>query len=105
MVYLINTQEMIKQILEKLEYIESILREQQKQPLTIEEASSYLNLSKKYLYKLTCTNKIPYYKPNGRKIYFKKSELEEWIFQHRIKSGYEIEKEADEYIRKHPRKY
>jgi hypothetical protein len=35
-------------------------------------------------------------------LYFKKSELEEWIFKHRIKSSFEIEKEADEYIRKHP---
>jgi len=51
---------------------------------------------------MTCHNALPYYKPSGKKIYFKKSELEEWIFKHRIKSSEDIEKEADEYIRKHP---
>lgn len=93
---------MLKIILEKLEKIESILNEQQKQPLTLNEASEFLNVSKSYLYKMTCQNKLPYYQPNGKKIYFKKSELEEWIFKHRVKTHEDIEREAEEYIRKHP---
>lgn len=104
MVYLTNTQDMLKQILEKLDNIESILSKQQKQPLTLDEAFKYLGFTKSYLYKMTCTNQIPYYQPNGKKIYFKKAELDEWIFKHKRKSKEEIEKESDEYIRKHPRK-
>jgi excisionase family DNA binding protein len=105
MVYLINTEKMIIQILEKLENIESLLKDQYKQPLTMEEASIYLRVSKSYLYKMTCQSTLPYYKPNGKKIYFKKAELDEWIFKHRIKSNEDIEKEADEYIRKNPIRY
>jgi excisionase family DNA binding protein len=107
MVYLTNTQGMLKSILEKLEKIESILSQQNsdssiRQPMNIEDASKFLGYSKAYLYKMTCNRQIPYYRPNGKKIVFKKSELEEWIFKHRIKSHEDIEKEADEYIRKHP---
>jgi len=36
MVYLINTEKMVKQILEKLENIESLLKDQYKQTLTLE---------------------------------------------------------------------
>lgn len=100
-----NAEEIIKQILEKLKNIESLLKDQYKQPLTLEEAGRYLNISKSYLYKMTYQNTLPYYKPNGKKIYFKKAELDEWIFKNRIKSGEDIEKEANEYIRKNTIRY
>ena len=105
MVYIINNDKMTKQILEKLEKIEAILKEQTRQPMTLEEASKFLNFSKSTLYKMTCQNRLPYYRPNGKRIYFKKSELEAWIFKHRIKTDEEMEKEADEYVKKHPIKY
>ena len=40
-----------------------------------------------------------------REYYFEKSELDNWILKHRIKTEEEIELEADEYIRNHPRKF
>jgi len=75
MAYLINTEKMIKQILEKLETIETLLKDQYKQPLTLEEASIYLRVSKSYLYKMTCQSTLPYYKPNGKKYILKKMNL------------------------------
>lgn len=51
--------------------------------LTLEEAVTYLQVSKSYLYKLTFKKEIPFYKPSGKLIYFKKSELDEWIFKNR----------------------
>lgn len=66
MVYLTNTHEMLKLILEKIDKIEAVLSEHQKQPLTLNEASEFLKISKSYLYKMTCQNKLPYYQPNGK---------------------------------------
>lgn len=45
----------------------------------MEEASKYLGVSKSTLYKLTSTRKITFTKPNGGKIYFNKSNLDEWL--------------------------
>lgn len=50
-----------------------------KEFLDLEEVSRYLKLSKSALYKLTSKNEIPFYQPGGKKIFFKKSELHEWI--------------------------
>lgn len=88
-------------ILEKLEKIESKLKDSNIQFMNIDEAAKYLSFKKSYLYHLTCFNKIPYYKP-GKKIYFNKVDLDNWILSHRHKSNEEIQKEADEYIRTHP---
>jgi excisionase family DNA binding protein len=47
--------------------------------LTFNEAANYLGMAKSTLYKLTASNMIPFSKPNGKKIYFSKIQLEEWI--------------------------
>lgn len=41
-----------------------------KNVLSFDEASTFLNLSKSYLYKLTAGNLIPHYKPQGKMLYF-----------------------------------
>lgn len=88
-------------ILEKLEKIESQLKESNLQVMNIDEAAKYLSFKKSYLYKMTCYHDIPFYKP-GKKVYFNKVDLDNWILSHRRKSNEEIRKEADEYIRTHP---
>ena len=67
-----------------------------------DEASSFLNLSKSYLYKLTAGNLIPHYKPQGKMLYFEKSELEAWLRQNPVKTKAQIEQEAQRYIMNHP---
>lgn len=46
--------------------------------LTLSEACEYLNLAKQTLYGFTSKNDIPFIK-RGKKLYFKKSELENWL--------------------------
>ena len=65
--------------------ISSIL-EQNERPLTFQEATEYLDISKSYLYKLTSTAKIPHYKPNNKKIYFTKSDLQNFLLRNRVAS-------------------
>jgi excisionase family DNA binding protein len=47
--------------------------------LTLNEAATFLGISIGYLYRLTSRKAIPFYKPNGKLVYFKRKELEEWI--------------------------
>ena len=69
-----------------------------KNVLSFEEASKFLNLSKSYFYKLTSGNLIPHYKPQGKMLYFEKVELEAWLWQNPIKTSAQIAQEAQRYI-------
>lgn len=88
-------------ILEKLERIEKLLETQQamqKQVLNFNDACIYLELSQSHLYKLTSTGSIPHYKPNGKKLYFNRQELDNWLLRNRSNSIHEIEQEAANYL-------
>lgn len=65
-----------------------------KEVLNLEEAASFLGIAKSTLYKMTHENRIPYYKPAGKLIYFEKSVLLEWIRSNRIMSEAELQEEA-----------
>lgn len=73
-------------------------------PMDVKDLSVYLKLSISAIYKLTSTSEIPHYK-SGKRLYFKKEDIDEWIFSNRIKTRDDIEKEAMEYIRKNPRRF
>ena len=90
---------MQQEILEKLTTIEKLLlKGQTEKPLTLKEAARYLDLSTSTLYKMTSSNKICFYKPNGKRIYFDKSELDAWLLRNRVKTETEIEQEANDYL-------
>ena len=65
--------------------------------LNLNQASEYISLSKSAIYKKTSDRTIPHFK-QGKKLYFKSSELNEWLTKQRILTKDEIEKEADKYI-------
>ncbi len=69
-----------------------------KETLDFEETASYINLSHSYLYKLTSQGLIPFYRPNGKKIYFKRSELDEWVLKNKVYSADELEEKADNHM-------
>ena len=75
-----------------------------KNVLSFDEASTFRNLSKSYLYKLTSGNLIPHYKPQGKMLYFEKSELEAWLRQNPVKTKTQIEQEAQKYVLNRPLK-
>ncbi|MDF0717958.1 helix-turn-helix domain-containing protein [Muricauda sp. 334s03] len=71
---------------------------EQKEIFTVEDAAAYLQLSKSCLYKLTSKREIPFYNPGGKKIYFKKAELQEWIFSSRVESTASIDSQVETYL-------
>ena len=95
-------------ILKKLDAIENLVSvhkssEQQiigKEILSVNELSDYLSISKSTIYKLTSSQEIPHYKPSGKLLYFKKSEIVEWVSNSRIKTMDEIEIEAENHLKK-----
>jgi excisionase family DNA binding protein len=88
-------------ILEKLNSIEMMLMEQnmlKKEVLSFNEAAIYLEVSHSHLYKMTSTGVIPSYKPNGKKLYFNRKELDSWLLSNRQSSQEEIEQQAANYL-------
>ena len=49
-----------------------------KELITLEEAARFLGFKKSYLYKLTSTKQIPFYKYGGRDIAFDPAALQAW---------------------------
>ena len=89
--------ETLKIIDERLANIESLLLSS-KVVLTFDEAATYTGLSKSYLYKLTSTGGVPCYKPNGKVLYFNKTELDSWMMQNRKATSLELETKANTYL-------
>ena len=87
--------------MEKLNSIEMMLMEQnmlKKEVLSFNEAAIYLEVSHSHLYKMTSTGVIPSYKPNGKKLYFNRKELDSWLLSNRQSSQEEIEQQAANYL-------
>ena len=82
---------------QRLNKIEDLLLSQ-KTVLNFDEVAEYTGLSKSYLYKLTSTGGIPHYKPTGKKIYFDKKEIDEWLLRNKKLSHDEIDNKAESYI-------
>ena len=85
-------------IISKLDSIEDLLKSKSEQILTFPQALDYLGASKSFLYKLTSKRKIKHFKPNGKKIYFRKSDLDDWLLQNPCKSQMDLEEESLNYI-------
>jgi len=52
------------------------------------------------LYKMTHNNVIPFYRPNGKLIYFEKSELLAWMRKNRAISQEEVNEHAQQVLQK-----
>ena len=98
------TEEMI---IQKLNHIEKLLSEQsllQKQVLNFNEACLYLDISQSHLYKLTSTKQVPHFCPQGKRLYFKRTELDEWLQRNRKSAADEIDQAATDYIIRNKRR-
>ena len=94
-------------ILEKLERLEQRIGEQNllmKEVLNFNDACSYLDISASHLYKLTSQKSIPHFCPQGKKLYFNRAELDEWLQRNRQSSTDEIETMAANYLLTNRRK-
>ena len=82
----------------QLNRIEKLTLLSAKNVLCLNDVVLLTGLSKSHIYKMTPSRKIPFYKPNGKQIYFDRSEIENWMKQNRVATTDEIETEAVNYI-------
>ena len=90
-----DIQNEVKKIREFIE-LQSVLS---KEVLTLAELSLYLGQSKSSIYKLTSKRKIPFYTtPGGAKCYFRKSEIDNWIFKNKVIPVDQVDQEVESYL-------
>ena len=87
-----------QEIISKLAVIERNTLLAAKNVLDIDDVATLTGLSKSHLYKLTCTRQIPYYKPNGKLMYFDRAEVEAWMKRNRVNTQEEARSDALAYI-------
>ena len=89
---------------EQLDRIEGMLNKQsimQKEILNFNETCSYLDVSASHLYKLTSSRQIPHFCPQGKRLYFNRLELDNWLQRNRKSTSDEIDQAATDYLTKH----
>lgn len=75
----------------------SALKPQLPEILNVQQAADFLKLKINTLYEKTSQKSIPHFK-KGNKLYFHRTELEEWIKQGKVKTYDEVEGEALTYL-------
>lgn len=85
---------MIEEIKEQLDRIENYAQIASKSVLNINEAAFILGMQPRTVRKMVLQHTVPVYKPNRSVLYFKKSDLEDWMLSNRIASSEEIESKA-----------
>ena len=93
-------EEALQVITERLDRLERLTLIGAKSVLDLEEAALLTGFSTGHLYRLTSTRKIPHFK-KSRKLYFKKSELEEWMLDHKVMTDKEIDSLATTHVATH----
>lgn len=93
-----------KEIVRKLDYILSLLESRVitgiKEVLNIDDLQEYTGFKKSYIYKLVHTNAIPFSKPNGKFLYFQKSEIDQWLIKNKSLSEDSIKEKTQNYTLK-----
>ena len=92
-----NLSAKIEELTIKIESIEKLLLTQ-KNVLNFSEVKLYTNLSESYLYQLTSKGGIPCYKPNGKHLYFKREEVEDWMLRNRRVTNIELDELSSSHI-------
>ncbi|MHB9055778.1 MAG: helix-turn-helix domain-containing protein [Paludibacteraceae bacterium] len=107
-----NPFEIILQRLDRIETLLLKLNESANQPktdesedeiMTVDQLSVYLTIAKATIYGKCSAREIPYFKV-GKRVYFKKSVINEWLSQGRIHTMDEIKQQAEDYLVQRRRK-
>jgi len=73
----------IESLQKRMDAVEDIL-DNAKEVLSVEEAARFMDIARSSLYKMTSERIIPFYRPNGKMIYFEKADILEWIRKNRV---------------------
>lgn len=88
---------MIEKIVVQLHEIKLLLQ-LSKEVLTLNEFCLYSGLSKEQVYKLTSGSKLTFYRPFGKKIYFRKDEVINALLQNPVRGDQSTNEIADRHF-------
>jgi len=94
-------------VLNELNELKRLILDQnllKKEVLNFREACHYLDISESHMYKLTSRRLIPHFCPQGKKLYFNRHDLDNWLQKNQKVSIEEIEKEAVDFVTKNRRR-
>ncbi|MBV7270142.1 helix-turn-helix domain-containing protein [Winogradskyella luteola] len=89
----------MKKELRRTDYVQKTQLIAFKEILSFREALIYLDVSESFLYKLTSKGAIEFTKPNGGKLYFKKSDLDNWMMKNESTSKEQLEQEVYNHLK------
>ncbi|MDR0759248.1 MAG: helix-turn-helix domain-containing protein [Treponema sp.] len=116
---LILTLQHIQQTNEFLSTLISVIKDTEEEPhpypviktveeypelLSVSKAAEFIGVSRGSLYRFIHERKIPCYKPSGKRVYFKRSELENFLFRNKQFASYEIAEKAEDILNNRERK-
>ena len=90
---------LIADLQKRVETLEDML-DAGKEVLTVEEAAKFMGMARSSLYKMTSDQTIPFYRPNGKMIFFEKADILSWIRKNRVSSREEIDEQARLHMQK-----
>jgi excisionase family DNA binding protein len=65
-----------------------------KEYMSAAEAASYCGYSRSYMYSLMCRKEIPYHRPAGRRAFFNRKELDDFMVRGKRDTSYEMMEKA-----------
>lgn len=90
-----------QELTSKLDELRNLILSTTKEVFSVDECAIYTGLSVNHIYRLTSKREIPFYKPLGGKIFFKRSEIENWLLQGRQATNAELSSKATTYCVTH----
>jgi excisionase family DNA binding protein len=75
------------------------VKDTRQKPLSVREAAEFLGLKPSYVYNLCHYGKLAYFKPGGKKVVFKQSDLENYLYRNRRSADFELEEQAEDLVR------
>ena len=95
----------VTMLTKEVSQLKELLLSSKKQPttektekfLTVKEVSEFLNLAVPTIYSKVSRNEIPYYK-KGKRLYFSRAEIMDYLKEGRSKSNEEIQADADVFL-------
>lgn len=87
----------------RLDKLERLIISSNKEILTTGECALLTGYSEAQQARMRIRREIPYYKPNGGKVFYKRSEIESWLLRNRKDTEEEINQKATTYYVTHKR--
>jgi excisionase family DNA binding protein len=89
----VSLADLLQQQAERLERIERGLLVQ-KTVLNFTEFCAYVGISKSHGYKLTSGREVPHYCPNGKTLFFNRTEVDNWLLRNQVKTTTALQAEV-----------